>query len=385
VVWELALAVILLAGAGLLVRSFMSLQRVDPGFSTKNVLTMQVGLPRSRYAQPVVAQTFEQMSAAVRTIPGVTSVATTSSLPIGGGGFYLGRVFLTTGQPEPPASKDTQALWSVIQPGYLDTLGVRIVAGRGFNSSDTADSNPVILISQAMAKEMFPNDSPIGRRIRSWRDENKYREVVGVVADVRYSGLGAEVTKNVYVPHAQDAWSSQVLVVRTDAEPRSVLRAVQSAIWSQDRKLAISEVKTMDEIVATELARPRFAMFLLTVFAVTALAMAAIGIYGLMSYSVAQQTREIGIRMALGALHGDILKRVAGRALVLAMVGVGLGVAGAFALTRLMSALLFGVSPTDAGAFTASAAILILVAVLASYVPARRATRVDPLVALRYE
>jgi putative ABC transport system permease protein len=382
---ELALAVILLAGAGLLVRSFMSLQSVDPGFDTKNVLTMQVGLPRSRYAPPSVAQTFEQISAAIRSIPGVTSVATTSSLPLGGGGFYLGRVFLTTGQPEPPASKDTQAHWSVMQPGYLDTLGVRVIAGRGFNRSDTADSNPVILISQAMAKEMFPNESPLGRRIRSWRDENKYREIVGVVADVRYGGLGAEVPNNVYIPHPQDPWSSQVLVVRTDGDPRSILRSVQSAVWAQDRKLAISEVKTMDTIVATELARPRFAMFLLAVFAATALAMAAIGIYGLMSYTVAQQTREIGIRMALGALHGDILKRVAKRALVLALVGVGLGVAGALALTRLMSALLFGVSPTDAGAFTASAAILILVAVIASYVPARRASRVDPLVALRYE
>jgi predicted permease len=379
------LAVILLAGAGLLVRSFLSLQSVDPGFSTKNVLTMQVGLPRSRYAPPVVAQTFEQISAAIRSIPGVTSVATTSSLPLGGGGFYLGRVFLKSGQPEPPASKDTQALWSVMQAEYLDTLGVRVVAGRGFSSSDTADSNPVILISQAMAKEMFPNESPLGRRIRSWRDENKYREIVGVVADVKYGGLGAELPNNVYIPHAQDAWSSQVLVVRTEREPRSLLRAVQSAVWAQDRKLAISEVKTMDEIVATELARPRFAMFLLAVFAATALTMAAIGIYGLMSYTVAQQTREIGIRMALGALHGDILKRVAGRAFVLALAGVGLGVAGALALTRLMSTLLFGVSPTDAGAFTASAAILILVAVVASYVPARRASRVDPLVALRYE
>jgi predicted permease len=385
VVSELALAVILLAGAGLLVRSFMSLQRVDPGFSTKNVLTMQVGLPRSRYARPVVAQTFEQISAAIRSIPGVSSVATTSSLPVGGGGFYLGRVFLKSGQPEPPATNDTPALWSVMQPGYLDTLGIRVVSGRGFNSSDTPDSNPVILISRSMAKQMFGSESPLGRRIRSWRDENKYREIVGVVQDVRYSGLGEEVPNNVYVPHTQDSWSSQVIVIRTNREPRSVLRAVQGAIWSQDNKLAISEVKTMDEIVATELARPRFAMFLLMVFAVTALMMAAIGIYGLMSYTVAQQTREIGIRMALGALHGDILKRVAGRALILAVIGVGLGVAGALAVTRLMTAILFGVSPTDAGAFGASAAILILVAVIASYVPARRASRVDPLVALRYE
>ena len=386
VVSELALAIILVASAGLLVRSFQRLQRVDPGFATKNLLTLQVALPRSRYAErPQFVQGFDEITESIRRVPGVVSTAAISSLPIGGGGFYLGRVFLTLGQPEPPASSDTPASWTVMQPQALETMGVPLISGRAFDNRDTEKSNPVILISRSMAKQMFPNENPLGRRIRSWRDENVYREIVGVVGDVRYGGLGQDVVNNVYIPYMQDSWRAMVLVIRTSEPPDALLRSIQGAIWSRDNKLAISEVRTMDQIVNRELARPRFSMFLLGVFAATALIMAAIGIYGLMAYSVAQRTREIGIRMALGALRQDIIRSVASSALGLALTGVAIGIIGAVAVTRTMSALLFGVSPTDTGTFAFAAVLLIAVTMLAAFVPARRASKVDPMIALRYE
>ena len=386
VVSELALAVILLAGAGLLIRSFALLQRVNPGFPTKNLLTMQVSLPNSRYAEGRrVAVGFEEIVGAGRRLPGVLSASATSSLPLGGGGSYLGRVFLTEGQAEPPATHDTAAQWSVIQPGYFRTMGFPIVAGRDFTDRDTKDSSPVIIISQSMAQQMFPDQNPLGRRIRSWRDENVYREIVGVAGDVHYWGLDEDIPNNVYVPHAQDSWRTLVLTIRTQGDPHGLVQPLRTAIWARDNKLTIAEVQSMDEIVATALARPRFLMFLLGVFAVTALVMAAVGIYGLMSFAVTQRNREIGIRMALGALRWDILRIVTGRALLLALGGVVVGIGSAMALTRLMASLLFGVSPTDVSTFVAASAVLILVAIFASYIPARRASKVDPLIALRYE
>ena len=272
-----------------------------------------------------------------------------------------------------------------MQPQALETMGVPLISGRAFDNRDTEKSNPVVLISRSMAKQMFPNENPLGRRIRSWRDENVYREIVGVVGDVRYGGLGQDVVNNVYIPYMQDSWRAMVLVIRTSEPPDALLRSIQGAIWSRDNKLAISEVRTMDQIVNRELARPRFSMFLLGVFAATALIMAAIGIYGLMAYSVAQRTREIGIRMALGALRQDIIRSVASSALGLALTGVAIGIIGAVAVTRTMSALLFGVSPTDTGTFAFAAVLLIAVTMLAAFVPARRASKVDPMIALRYE
>ena len=386
VVSELALAVVLLAGAGLLVRSFSRLQQVDPGFTTRNVLTLQVSLPRSRYdGSPQIIQTFDALLEKVKQVPGVTTASAIGSLPVGGGGFYLGRVFLSAGQPEPPASTDTRGLWSVVRPDAFEALKIPIVMGRSFSQADTNTSNPVIIISHAMSRQMFGNENPLGKRIRSWRDENVYREVVGITADIRYAGLGEDVTNTVYVPHTQSPWRSLMLIVRSNNDPRLLLKSVQSQVWSVDRRLAIAEVKTMDEIIDAELARPRFSMFLLGVFAATALLMAAIGIYGLMSYSVAQQTKEIGIRMALGALRSDILKNVTAKAMMLAVVGVAIGISGAWGLTRLMASLLFGVSPTDTATFAVASGLLIGVAVIAAYLPARRASRLDPLTALRYE
>ncbi len=386
VVCELTLAIVLLAGAGLLIKSFGQLQNVNPGFPTHNLLTLQVGLPRARYAGGAqITSTFEQMAAGIRRLPGVTSVAATSSLPLGGGGGYLGRVFLTEGQPEPPSSKDVQAQWNTIQPDYFRTMNVPIISGRPFNDRDTRESPPVILISESMAREMFPNQSPLGRRIRSWRDENKYREIVGVVSDLRYTGLADDITNLVYVPHAQDSWNTMLFVIRTQADPHPLIKSIRSEIWSQDPKLAIAEIKTMDSILNEELARPKFSMFLLGVFACAALLLAAIGIYGVMAYSVAQRTREIGIRMALGATRSDVLRMVGMRGLLLAAAGVVFGLGGALGLTRLMKSLLFGVNPGDPATLAGVCALLVAVTLAACYIPARRATRVQPVEALRYE
>ena len=385
VVSELALAVVLLAGAGLLVRSFSTLQSMDPGLSTGNILTMSITLPGSRYEGVQKTQAFQQIVDSVRALPGVASASTTSALPIGGGGGYLGRVFLTTGQAEPPATADTSGQWSVVLPGYFETIGIPILQGRDISRTDTADSLPVIVISQSMASQMFPGENPIGRRIRSWRDENVYREIVGVVGDVRYFGLTEDIANNVYVPQAQDRWNLQLLVVRATQDPLSLARPVQEAIWAHDPKLAIAAVKPMEQIVAANLARPRFLALLLSAFAFTALLMGAIGVYGLMSYVVTQRTKEIGIRMALGAVRQDISRSIAGRAFWLACAGVAIGIAGALGVTRLLETMLFGVSANDVATLAAASGLLIFTAVLASYVPARRAGRADPLTSLRSE
>ena len=386
VVAELALAIVLLTGAGLLIRSFEQIQRIDPGFPTRNMISMLVSLPRSRYpGGPQVTAGFARIIESIRRLPGVVAAGASGSLPLGAGGGYLVRVFLREGQPEPPRSKDTQATWSPVEPGYLRTMGIPIVLGRGFTEHDSRDATPVIVVNQSMAQQMFLEGSPLGRRIRSWRDENVYREIVGVAADVRSGGLTDDAGNNIYVPHAQDPWSSMTIVARTQSDPAALLGSMRREIWSVDKQLAVTEIKTMGQAVDEEMARPRFSMLLLGIFAASALLLAAIGTYGVMSYSVAQRTREIGIRMTLGARRPDVLGMVAGRALGLAAAGVVCGVAGALALTRLMKALLFGVTPTDAVTFVAVPLVLVAVTLAASYLPAWRASRVDPTVALRYE
>ena len=386
VVWELALTIMLLVGAGLLIRSFVGLQSVNPGFRAQKLITMRVALPGARYSsRPQVATAFDQMTEGLRRIPGVVSSAAVSALPAGGGGNYLGRVFLTEGQPEPPAGKDTFAQWNVVQPGYFQTMGIRLIEGRDFTDRDVAGSTPVIMITQGMAQQMFPNQSPLGRRIRSWRDENLYREIVGVVGEVRYFSLSDPAPKLVYVPHRQNAWDTMILTARTQGDPRGLLQSLRGEIRSKDKKLAVAEVKTMDEVLETALARPRFSMFLLTVFAGVALVLAAVGIYGVMSYAVTQRRHEIGIRMALGAQAADVLRSVMGQGMVITALGVLGGLAGAAVLTRVMAGLLFGVTARDPVTFLAVSVFLAVVAMLACYLPARRAMKTDPVVALRYE
>ena len=386
VVAELALAVVLLTGAGLLIRTFDRIRHIDPGFPTANLLAFQVALPQGRYAgDPQRIAGFEQIAANLRRIPNVLSVSATSSLPVNGGGIQLGRVFLREGQREPPASSDTPAAWSVVLPGYFETMKIPLLAGRSFTERDSPNSPPVIIISRTMALHLFPNENPLGHRIRSWRDENKYREIVGVVGDIRYSGLVDDIGNNVYVPHAQDSWGRLQIVVRAAGSPAPLVPAIRSQIGSVDRKLSISSIQSMDQVVDDDMAQARFCMFLLSIFGATALLLAVIGIYGVMAYSVAQRTREIGIRMAMGALRSDVFRLVATDAIRLAAVGILIGVAGSLLLTRLIRSLLFGVSPTDIETFVLVSGLLTLVALIAAYFPARRAVKVDPVITLRYE
>jgi putative ABC transport system permease protein len=386
VVTQLALAFVVLTGAGLLIHSVARIGRVEPGVATRNVLTMRLSLPESRYSRgPQVAGGFDRVLSAVRPVPGVLAASATSALPLGGGGFYLGRVFLREGQPEPPASADTPAAWSVVQPGYFKTMGVPILQGRPFTTDDGASSTPVIIISQSMARGMFPDGRVLGRRIRSWRDENLYREVVGVVGDVRHHSLTEDVTNNVYVPHTQNTWRSLTLVVRTGADPATALKRVRDAIWTVDKKLPIADVRTLEEVMDETMARSRFSMFLLIFFGAAAVVLAAIGVYGMIAYAVAQRTREIGIRMALGADRGTVVAMVARNAAGLAGAGVLCGVAAAVALTRLLRSLLFEVSATDSASFGGAVLLLLAIGTVAACVPAWRASRIDPVSTLRYE
>ncbi len=264
-------------------------------------------------------------------------------------------------------------------------MGMTIVEGRDFDDRDTADSNKVIIINQTLARQMFPGQSPLGKRIRSWRDENELREIIGVVQDVRYYGQDDELRGLVYVPHTQDTWRSLVLSIRTTTDPSGMTNALREQIWSVDKNMAIAQVKTMREVLNESMASRRFSMLLLAGFAATAMLLAAVGLYGVLSYSVAQRRQEIGLRMALGARRGDVVRLVVAYGAKLTLVGLVLGLAAAFALTRLMGSLLYDVSASDPLTFAAISLILIAVALAATLIPALRATRVDPIVALHYE
>jgi putative ABC transport system permease protein len=272
-----------------------------------------------------------------------------------------------------------------VTPAYFDTMGIRVLKGRAFDERDTAGSTPVIIINESLAREIFPGEEPLGKRIRSWRDENVLREIVGVTQDVRYFGRDDELRGLVYVPHAQDSWRSMVLAVRTASDPAGFAGVIRNAISSFDKDLAVSRVQTMTQVLDDSVAGPRFNMMLLAVFAGVAMVLAAVGIYGILSYAVAQRTHEIGVRMALGARATDVLRLVVAQGLKLTLVGVAIGLGAAFAVTRVMESLLYEVSATDPLTFMAIALLLVGVALVASFIPARRATRVDPMVALRYE
>jgi predicted permease len=386
VVSEIALSLVLLIGAGLAIRSFMRVQQVDPGFQVDRLLTMEINSPSLRYPDATrIIAFYKNLIDSVQTAPGVESVAASSALPLGGGGFYLGRVFLIEGQPEPPASADYPAQWNVISPGYFTTAGIRLITGRDFNERDGTDTNKVIIINATLARQMFGNENPLGKRIRSWRDENQLREIVGVVEDVRYYGRDDELRGLVYVPHAQNAWRSMALTVRTHDDPASAISAIRSQIAAVDKDLAVANLETMTTILNRSVAPRRASMLLLVAFGSIAALLAVIGIYGVLSYTVAQRAQEIGVRIALGARSSDVLRLVIGQGMKLTLTGIGIGLGAAFALTRLMASLLFSTSATDPLTFAAIAISLTLVALLACYIPARRATKVDPMIALRYE
>lgn len=383
VVGEVALSMILLAGAGLMVRSFIRLQQVDPGIRADHLLTLRLTLPQRYNQASRIAEFFEQALSRVRSLPGVASASAVSALPVGGGGFYLGRAFLIEGQPEPPASTDYGAQWNTLTPGTFATFGMRLLQGRDFSAADDNDKPLVMIINRTMATRLFPKGDAIGKRIRSWRDENKYREVVGIVDDVRYFDRGDELRGIVYVPHRQDSWSAMSLVIRTQVEPAGLTRAVKAEIAALDPALAVADVRTMDDIVFASVAPARFSAMLLGIFAVTAMILAAVGLYGLLAQHVVQRTHEIGVRMALGARVWDVILLVVRQAVTLAAVGIVFGVAGAVALARALRTLLFEVTAGDVPTYVAVTALFAAVTLVACVAPARRAARLDPVVALR--
>ncbi|HEX3560945.1 MAG TPA: ABC transporter permease [Pyrinomonadaceae bacterium] len=384
---EMAFAVVLLVGAGLLVRSFMQLQQVSPGFEPRGALAMMVSLPANKYADPTQRAAFmRQMLEQVRALAGVKSAATTTTLPLSG--FNQSGSFGIEGKPTPRGQDSPHGSRWMVSDDYFQTMGIPLVRGRYFDAHDAAEASGVAIIDEALARKYWPGEDPVGKRIafEGTPQQPRWREVVGIVGHVKDEGLEGESRAQYYVPYAQNANAPNLfLAVRAEGDPASLAPAVRGAIAGVDADLPVYRVTTMEQMVADSLAQRRFSMTLFGVFAALALALAVVGLYGVMSYAVAQRTHEFGLRMALGAQRRDILRMVVGQGLVLVGVGLAAGLVGALALTRVMSSLLYGVSATDPLTYAGIALLLAAVALLASYIPARRATKVDPMVALRYE
>ncbi|MGI9107413.1 MAG: ADOP family duplicated permease [Pyrinomonadaceae bacterium] len=387
VVSEVALSLMLLISAGLLIKSFQRLRAVEPGFNPEHLLTMSISLPSAKYSENQQrADFFRQLVEQVEALPGVKSAGTVLTLPLGGGGFSVGRSFIPEGRAM-TTQESANASYSLASPEYFHTLEIPLRAGRNFTERDTDKSPMVVIINETMARRFFgANEEAVGKRLTIWRDEKFPREIVGVVGDTKSATLDGEAGPQMYVPHPQDAsWGLMVLVARTIEEPASMTPAIRRAVLALDKDQPIYNLQTMDEVVLKSMGPRRVSMLLFSIFAGVALVLAAVGIYGVVAYSVTQRTHEIGIRMALGAQKRDVLRLVMRQGITPALVGIGAGLIGALMITRLMSSLLYGVSATDPLTFIAISLLLIIVALLACYVPARRATRVDPLIALKYE
>jgi putative ABC transport system permease protein len=385
VVAEISLALVLLIGTGLMARSFAQLLAVNPGFRTDHVLTMELLLPRAKYKENQQAVAFfQQLMERVRALPGVESAGATSNLPLGGSNQTT--AILMEGQPAPPPGQMNEVNYRVITPGYFQTLRIPLLRGRGPADQDTASAPQVMVINQAAARQFWRDEDPVGMRVRFTVEggSNPWMTVVGVVADVR-NQLNEATKSEVYVAQAQDFSRSMVLTVRTQGDPLSAASAVRAQIESLDKDQPVAHIRSLDEIRSESVFTERVPAVLLAVFAVVALLLAGVGVYGVMSYVVAQRTHEIGIRVALGAQRIEVWKLVIGQGLRLAVIGIAIGLAGAFALTRVIASLLFRVSATDPLTFGGITLLLAGVALLACYVPARRAMRVDPMIALRYE
>jgi putative ABC transport system permease protein len=384
---EVAVSLVLLIGAGLLINSFLRLRNIDPGFRTDNLLTMKIELPEPKYeAYERRAAFYTDLVQRVQSLAGVRSAAVTTNLPLYRQGNSTS--VRLEGKPDPPPGQERIVVTRIISPGYFDTMSIPLLAGRQLSDQDTDTTQNVVVISETMARRFWSGEDPVGKRIAAGRvrSDADWIQVVGVVKDVRQFELNAEPRPQMYLSYRQAGFfAPEDLVVKTDVEPASLAASVRKAVWEIDKDQPVSNIRTMDEILAESIARQRFSMLLLGIFAGVALLLAAVGIYGVMSYSVAQRTHEIGIRMALGAETGAVLKLAVGYGLKLVIAGVVIGLIAAFALTRLLATLLFGVTPTDPATFVVISVLLICVAAIASYIPARRATKVDPLVALRYE
>jgi putative ABC transport system permease protein len=393
VVSEVALSLMLLVGAGLLIRSLSTLRHVNPGFDPDRLLTLEVSIPSSKFSEPAQqVRFFDRVLDRVRGVPGVQSAGFVDSLPLSGDGSH--QPVSVEGRPVVAMADQPEVDVRLISPGYISAMHIAVLGGRDIDRSDVANRPGAVLISQSMAKLFWPNESPIGKHLTLYFYRDLPRVVVGVVADVKMDSLNeTRPAPALYFPLAQvspptgGAWHSfgMSLAVRTDGNPLNVVSMVTDSIREVDAELPLLSIRTMDESVSASLSPQRFTMLLLAAFAGTALLLAAAGIYGVMAYLVTRRTREIGVRMALGAIAGDVLRLVIGQGMWTTIVGMAIGIGGSFALTRTMQSLLFGVSTTDPLTLVGVVVLLAAVSFLACWIPARRATRVDPLVALRYE
>jgi putative ABC transport system permease protein len=386
VVIEIALALVLVAGAGLMMRSFRSVLGIDPGFDPHNVLTFSAALPLATYKdQQQHVQFFERALAKIRALPGVEAAAGTFRVPITG---FATAIFSVQGKPVPTGQAPI-ADYRAITVGYFQALGIRLLRGREFTERDSADAPDAVIVNEELARRSWPGEDPIGKRLQVGTELTRWRQVVGVVGNARLSGLEAKVDPAIYVPFPQNSWPNALrnsfIVLRTTTDPQSLIPAIRRELRSVDPTFPITQIRTMDEIVGDSLSQRRFNTALLALFAFVAVALAAVGIYGVMSYAVSQRTREMGIRMALGAEQSDITMLVTSNGARLAALGIAIGVVAAAISSRLMSSLLFGITATDPITFVLTAVLLGIVTLLASYIPSRRAAGTDPISALRYD
>jgi predicted permease len=386
VVAEVALALVLLSSAGLLVKSFIRLQNIDTGFQTDNILTMVVPLSTTKYPEdPQVISFFRQAHERIKALPGVEAVGIVNYLPLYGGlGSATG--FKVEGRPIPPPGQGPSTNVRVSDTGYFSAMGIPLLRGRNFSDLENTEAKHVVLINQAMVQKYFPGEDPIGKRIDvAMFDKPNPTEIIGVVGDVRYDSLTDKPEPTVYFPHPDLTYGFMTLVIRTSTEPTSIAAAVQREVRAIDADQPVADVRSMNQVMSETRSRARFNTLLLGLFAALATLLAAVGIFGVMNYSVTLRTHEIGLRIALGAAPARVLLLILRQGLVLTLIGIAIGLGGAIALTRLVSGLLFDVKATDPVTFSVIVVLLGIVSLIACYIPARRATRVDPLVALRYE
>ncbi|HEX8354594.1 MAG TPA: ABC transporter permease [Pyrinomonadaceae bacterium] len=383
VVSQVGLSLVLLVGAGLLLNSFYRLLNVSPGFDPRNLLTMEYRLPKTRYPEGEQQWRFHrEVAERVARVPGVESAAVVRGLPFSGNGGSV--TYAVPERPAPPRGQEPKAAENAIDPNYLRTVGLPLLRGRNFTEQDGPRTPAVVLVNRTMAEQLWPGEDPLGRQLQLL-ETKVTASVVGVVGDAKQYDIGERQRPQVYTPYAQNPHIFGTLVVRARVEPLGLTKSVKEAVWSIDPEQPMWRVRTLEHALSQNVADRRFVLWLMTCFAGLAVLLTALGIYGVVSYTVAQRTHEIGVRMALGARGPDVLRMVLGGGMRLALAGIGAGLAAAFAVTRLMSGLLYGVSAADPLTYAAVALLLACVALVACYIPARRATRVDPLVALRYE
>jgi putative ABC transport system permease protein len=383
VVGAVALALVLMVGAGLMIQSFWRLQRVDPGFQAENLLAAELSLPASRYRDVKQISSFHRrLLDRIDALPGVRSVGGAAYLPFGGRSNEWS--FEIEGRPPEPSGQKLTAGWRPVTPNYFQTMGIPLIRGRHFTEQDDEAAPGVAIINESTARVFWPGEDPMGRRFNLAK---RTYSIVGVVKDVKHFRLDSEAVTEMYFPYPQlpIPWRLMTVVVRTESAPDELASAVRAAVLEIDKDQPVYNVRTVESLLDNSVSRSRFYLLLMSTFAVLALVMACLGLYGVMNYTVTQRTHEIGIRLAMGAQPRDVLRLVGGRGLTLALSGVGIGLIGAYGLTRVMATLLYGVSPTDLLTFAAISLLLIAVALLACYVPTRRATKVDPMIALRYE